>query len=117
MVKSYKPMTEKKAKQYYEKYNLNKNIVDIDDFIYGVNMERNLLKNHLDMSDEDIAVLIAIAHFEFDQYYYEKMRTINTRVNDEYPEGALKPSIYKYTDEPKKRGRKSKTERKTYTIK
>ncbi len=89
--------TTAKAKQLADKYGIDLNVVPLDEFTIGINIEREhipYLEKHLSSKKlEDAVVNIALAHLEEDPRYY-KYLNMQEKKREDYWSKHTKPSIY-----------------------
>jgi hypothetical protein len=91
--------TKKEAIALAKKYNINLNIIDINFFHYGLNVERehgSLFKLpivNITNDDPDMTVKIVIAHIFEDPHYYQRLKKMENDA-EKYWSSRKKPNIF-----------------------
>ena len=79
-------ITRRQAKEMMQKYDVDENIVDLDTFLYALNveLEHGTRAGFLNVSDDnlDITTKIALAHLEEHYLYYKYLKKMEKTLDD-----------------------------------
>jgi len=81
----------KEALKLAKKFKINLDVVDLDQWNYGLNVE--LEHSNITHNDANITSKIVIAHLEEDPYYYYRLIKMENEAN-KYWKDKTKPNIY-----------------------
>jgi hypothetical protein len=90
-------ITEKEALSLAKKFNINLNVINLDQWLYGLNVELEHGKkiNLTDVTNDNkkITCKIVIAHLIEDPYYYYGLYHMENK-SKKYWKNKIKPSIF-----------------------
>lgn len=84
-------INKKESLKLAKKYNINLDVVGLEQWIYGLNIE--LEHRDITHNNEDITSKIVIAHLKEDPFYYYRLQKLEDESN-QYWKNKTKPNIF-----------------------